>query len=84
MLSERFPAFAAVASGEVRLDSQNVIKKQNALLCPALEVAGSRNRRAGFGVDFLEDILEEAETEADITNGYYLHLDNNRLYVGIR
>ena len=32
----------------------------------------------------VESLLEEAETEADITNGYYLHLDNNRLYVGIR
>lgn len=56
--SENLPAFAAVRTGFMRFNSENVIEEQNALFLPGFKIASLVRMRAIFGVDFFIDIDE--------------------------
>ena len=58
VLGKCFPAFAAMATGEVGLNGESVIEKHDALLSPACKIAVIRNWRADVVVDFFKDIHE--------------------------
>lgn len=58
VFGESFPAMVAMAAGAVGLDGKSIVKEEDALLCPAREIAVGGNRSAKVGVDFFEDVLE--------------------------
>ena len=77
-VGECFPALVAVTEGLVLTDGETGVEEEDALACPACEVAGGRDGGSGLGVYFLEDVLERgrkgysvsyAETESVCLSG---------------
>ena len=83
VFGEDFPAFATMRAGKVRLDGEDVVEKQHALVLPTHEAAGFVVVWANVAIDFFVDIDEGWRDSFSVWNGKSQSHGGARSVIGV-